>query len=234
MAHPAARLREGEQVILDTRPHWWYFARPIAILLASIFFGIAVLITIGSKTQPEGSENLFDASTFTKYIQMGTGLVILLSVGILILSIASWYFTHFFVTTDRIVLRSGVLNRRGAEIPIERINTVFYEQNLIERFVGAGDILVESAGESGAQRFFDIANPLAVQEKVRQQIENHQAKMAQGGHGEDHTNHIQAPEIPDRSSNLTKEITVLSDLHKDGILTKEEYQTKKAEILRRF
>lgn len=153
MAHPATRLRKGEKIILDTRPHWWHFVRPLFMLLLSLFAGVWALLSFSQDNDGGAGSDLFN-----RVIAFGAGLLIFFSVGILIISGLSWYFTHFFLTNDRIVNRSGVFNRRGSEIPIERINTVFFEQNILERMVGSGDILVESAGESGLQRFVDIAN----------------------------------------------------------------------------
>ena len=54
------------------------------------------------------------------------------------------------LTTDRCIYREGILSKRGIEIPLERINTVFFHQRLIERLVKAGDLTIESAGENWA------------------------------------------------------------------------------------
>ena len=46
-------------------------------------------------------------------------------------------------------LPRGVLAKQGIEIPLERVNTVFFNQAIFERMLGAGDLTIESGGETG-------------------------------------------------------------------------------------
>ncbi len=71
-----------------------------------------------------------------------------------------WTTTSFIVTTDRLISRVGVLSRSGIEIPLEKINTVFFRQSLFERIIKSGDLEIESASEEGTQDFSDIRRPL--------------------------------------------------------------------------
>ena len=72
----------------------------------------------------------------------------------------AWYSTNFVVTTDRCIYREGIFSKKGVDIPLERINTVFFNQNIFERMVRAGDLTIESAGEMGVQRFEDVRDPV--------------------------------------------------------------------------
>jgi len=245
MSHPRDRLRPGEKIILDTRPHWWYFARPAALVVGAVLIAILILIVVDPDTgtttisnasveendilsQLELTNQGFGVDTdFSRIIQILSSVLILLSILILIITIISWYFTHFFFSTDRVVNRSGVLNRQGVEIPLERINTVFFEQNFVERIVGAGDVLIESAGESGVQRFFDIANPLAVKERLRQQIEIASTRRA---------NQARGPEekLLEADDSISAKIIELNELRRQGILSVTEFESKKTELLSRF
>src|SRR5690606_13508414 len=76
---------------------------------------------------------------------------------------ARWVSTNFVVTNDRLIYRSGVFAKSGVEIPVDKINTVLFEQRVSERMLGLGDIKVESASEAGATVFNDIPKPSAVQ-----------------------------------------------------------------------
>ena len=46
---------------------------------------------------------------------------------------------------DRLIYRHGVLTKHGIEIPLDRVNTVFFKQSLFERIVVA--ILLEACAE---------------------------------------------------------------------------------------
>ena len=75
------------------------------------------------------------------------------------------------ITTDRLIYRHGVLSKHGIEIPLERVNTVFFSQSILERMVGSGDLVIESAGELGRQDFSNVRKPSAVQNEIHKQME---------------------------------------------------------------
>ncbi|MGA1435870.1 MAG: PH domain-containing protein [Ilumatobacteraceae bacterium] len=83
----------------------------------------------------------------------------------------SWVTTYFVVTSDRVIFRSGIISRRGVEIPLGRVNNVLFNQSLLERVIGAGDLLIESGGESGQQTFTDVRNPDRVQNAIHAAID---------------------------------------------------------------
>ena len=55
--------------------------------------------------------------------------------------------TYFVVTDRRVIYRTGVLSKRGVEIPLERINNINFHR-VIDRIIGAGDRDIESAGQT--------------------------------------------------------------------------------------
>jgi uncharacterized membrane protein YdbT with pleckstrin-like domain len=75
------------------------------------------------------------------------------------------------VTTHRLLLREGVLSRRGRDIGLSRITDVSYEQSLWERLVGSGTVTIESAGEGGATVLRRIPDSDGVQQVVNQLVE---------------------------------------------------------------
>ena len=70
-----------------------------------------------------------------------------------------WRSTYFVITNDRVIYRSGVFRKSGMQIPLERVNNVNFEQSLLERVVGAGDLLIESGGMDGPARSPTCATP---------------------------------------------------------------------------
>ncbi len=79
------------------------------------------------------------------------------------------------VTSERVHLPQRHLHaRRGVEIPLDRINTVFFNQGVFERMIRAGDIGIESAGENSRQEFSDIYNPVLVQTTIYRQMEEYE------------------------------------------------------------
>jgi uncharacterized membrane protein YdbT with pleckstrin-like domain len=205
-------LHEHEELALDLRPHWWYMAEPTGALIGAVVLGIVLAVT-----DPSGT-----VGDVLKY------LVVALIAGCLIwfgLRYAKWITTNFVVTTDRLIYRSGVLAKKGIEIPLERVNTVFFNQTIFERMLGAGDLSIESGGETGKQSFSDIRRPSAVQNEIYRQMEANNSRMyGTGVHAQ--------PAAP--TASIPDQIAQLDALRQQGVLSEAEFAEKKAELLKRM
>jgi uncharacterized membrane protein YdbT with pleckstrin-like domain len=208
---PSKLLNDHEEIALDLHPHWWFFAPPLFALVASVILG--ALLALG---------------TDISWLQVPAGVLIL---GCLIwfgLRYARWVTTNFVVTTDRLIYRHGVLAKHGIEIPLERVNTVFFRQSIFERMVGSGDLVIESAGEMGRQAFSNVRNPSAVQNVVyRQMEENENRKFDRVGASVRRGDDAGEPSIP-------AQIRELDELRKQGVLSEEEFAAKKKQLLDRM
>jgi uncharacterized membrane protein YdbT with pleckstrin-like domain len=210
VAFPEDQLYSSEQVVLDLRPHWWFFANQAASLVSAVVLGVVALVLVQNAVV-----NILAAG---------------LLVAILIWFIARylvWSTTSFVVTTDRLISRVGVFGRQGTEIPLERVNTVFFSQTLFERLIRSGDLEIESAGEQGSQRFSDIRKPLNVQNEIYRQMEQNENRKYDrvgrnlgAGRGGDVS-------IPDQ-------IEKLDLLRQKGIISDEEFEDKKRDLLDRM
>lgn len=151
MAYPRRLLNDHETVVVDLHPHWWSLVPPVALLLAAIGLGVVVL------TVTESDTTVRTASGWASLGLLGAGACWLVA------RYLAWSTTNFVITTHRVIERSGVLTKRSIEIPLERVNTVSSSQHLLERLVGAGDLVIESGSELGQQHFEHIRNPSRVQ-----------------------------------------------------------------------
>jgi uncharacterized membrane protein YdbT with pleckstrin-like domain len=58
-----------------------------------------------------------------------------------------WRTTHFVITNRRVLVREGLVTRRGMDIPMRRITGVQFRQSLFERLFGVGTLVMESASD---------------------------------------------------------------------------------------
>ena len=130
----------------------------------------------------------------------------------------TWRTTNFVVTTDRLIFRQGVVAKKGKEIPLERINDISFNQTIFERLIGAGDLLIESGGEQGQQRFTDIRKPFEVQNLIYKSIEQAKARDMDRMAGR-------------RELSLPEQIEKLDDLRQKGVITQADFEAKKAQLL---
>lgn len=203
MPYPKKLLNDYETVALDLHPHWWYFVEAILAVVGAIVIGIIVL----SQTDNEG----------LRWVALA--LLVVAAVWLLA-RYAKWATTNFVITSDRVIYRSGVIAKHGIEIPLERVNSVHFNQGLIERMLGAGDLLIESGSEGGQQRFTDIKNPDRVQNLIHSQMELNENRMFRGGATAAAT-----------TSDVATQLEKLEGMLQRGTLSQEDFEAQKRRLL---
>jgi uncharacterized membrane protein YdbT with pleckstrin-like domain len=205
MAFPKKLLGDNEVIVADLHPHWVHFATPAVALIASIALGIVTLVV---------SDSGSNARTGLGWVS----IVLILGSAIWLLSrFISWISTNFVVTDQRVIFRTGVFAKRGIEIPLDRVNTVHFSQGVLERMVGAGDLLIESAGEEGQQRFTDIRNPDEVQQLIHKQGELREERRYGG--------------LQSSPADVASQLETLEGMLDRGTLTQEEFDAQKRKLL---
>ncbi len=211
MPYPKKLLNDGEEVALDLRPHWWFFSKHIATGIP-LFVALVLVLSVGNK-----------------WLNALWGIVAVVWAGWLGLKYLEWNFTHFVVTDDRVIYRTGVIAKRGVEIPMERINNINFHQGVWERIIGAGDLDIESAGRDGQSHFDDVWHPDGVQQELYRQMEVNAKKRASWSNPAP----AFAPSAP-APPTVPEQLQQLADLRDRGVITAAEFETKKAQLLERM
>jgi uncharacterized membrane protein YdbT with pleckstrin-like domain len=205
MAFPTRLLVDGEELILDLRPHWIALVLPAIGTIATL----AVMLIL---------YDLFDEAILDTIVGVA-GLLFLLLYPVR--RVVDWATSHFVVTSDRIIHRRGFIAKYSMEVPLEAINDVRFEQGIFDRIVGAGTLVVQSASEAGRQVFDHIRNPEDVQRTIYHQGEQNQQRMMSG----------RPPATQAASHSTTTELERLADLRARGVLTEDEFQAQKRKLL---
>ncbi|HEV8652753.1 MAG TPA: PH domain-containing protein [Actinomycetes bacterium] len=216
MPFPERLLGENEQVVYDLRPHWWTLVGPALLALL-----IVVVTSLAWGFMPGG--NL-----------QGPARLGVQAVGLAALlfwvapRVVRWATTHFVLTTDRLIFRRGFLSRYAREIPLERINDVTFSQSVFERLLGAGDLVIESAGEHGQNTFYNIRNPEAVQLEIYHRMEENGQRMLA------HHATPPQPQAYGRAPSALDDLERLAALRERGALSDAEFEQKKRDLLDRL
>jgi uncharacterized membrane protein YdbT with pleckstrin-like domain len=210
---PKSHLNESEEVILDLHPHWWFLVPRGALLLLVLVLG--------------GYALTLEETTPDKAAKVGAAIVVLAALLYFVMKVFTWLSTDFVVSTERCIYRSGIFTKKGVEIPLDRINTVFFHQGVFERVIRAGDIGIESAGENSRQEFSDIYNPVMVQTTIYRQMEQYENRR------QDRLGEVVRGANPPPSGGLSvaEQLEKLEQLKHRGSLTEAEFQSQKAKLL---
>jgi uncharacterized membrane protein YdbT with pleckstrin-like domain len=216
--YPRKLINEGETVVLDLKPHWFFFWKHIVI---GTVFVVVFFLYLG----PGDS---------SKWLGWPLGVALLVWVGFVVVKYLTWTYTHFVLTDRRVISRSGIVSKRGTEIPLERINNIDFRQGILLRMIGAGDLDIESAGKEGQSHFDNVRHPDMVQQEIYRQMEANARRQASwSGHAAAAA--AAAPTaVPVQDTDVAEQITKLAALRDQGHITPEEYEAKKAELLERM
>lgn len=201
MPYPQKLLNDHETVAVDLHPHWWTFAKAAAALVVSVAIGIFSLTLDG------------DVGTFLGWASI---VLIVVSALWLVQQYVVWSTTNFVITSDRVIYRSGIFAKRGIEIPLERVNNVLFNQSVFERVLGAGDLMIESGGMEGQQRFTDIKNPDQVQRLIHAQIDARQQRGFAA---------------PAGGSDVASQLEKLEGMLERGTISQDEFDREKRRLL---
>jgi membrane protein YdbS with pleckstrin-like domain len=205
MPFPRRLLADDEKLVLDLRPHWIGLVMPIletALIVAAVILALVYL--------PDS------APTWTRWLIVLAGIVLFVAQPFG--RILAWTTSHFVITSDRLIHRSGWFAKRSMEIPLENISDVRFTQGVLERLIGAGSLVIESPGEFGQETFDEIRGPERVQKIIYETGEENRRRMV-------------SPAPGAGSASVADELAKLDRLHRDGVINDKEFQAQKSRLL---
>jgi hypothetical protein len=103
------------------------------------------------------------------------------------------------------------------------LTDISYHQSLLERLIGAGDVLLESAGREGREVFPDLPRPARIQQAIAAQLD----LMRRGAP-------VSAAPAGSGTWSITAQIEQLDALRRRGLISDAEFEAKKTQLLDRL
>ncbi len=158
-------LTDDEELVLRLHPHWKTLVWPLlfAVLVVAAALVLEVVIPPGSMAAVE---------------RLVVAAVAILAVMLwLMVPVLRWRTTLYELTTRRLRMRDGIVTRHGRDIPLARINDVSFTKGLLDRLLGSGQLVVESAGEHGQIVLTDIPRVEYTQATLFRLVEEEQRRL---------------------------------------------------------
>ena len=150
MGYPERLLAPEERISFQMRPHWRALLGPIIILIATVFIGTFLLLSV--------------EWAWAKWA-IGIGMAVLILWPALV-GFLRWVTTDYVFTNRRVIVRSGVLTKSGRDVPLSKINNVSFEVSLLGRLLNYGALDIQSAGENEGLRIVDVPDVERIQRDV--------------------------------------------------------------------
>jgi uncharacterized membrane protein YdbT with pleckstrin-like domain len=243
MGYTESLLATNETILYRTKQHW----------MAPIFGTIAgVLVLVGGIALfiLQLAMSLWD---FLELI-MFWGSIILVLVGIAMVgySYIQWWVEDYAVTNQKVMKVAGLLNKRTSGAALEKINDVIMEQGPLGRMLGYGTLKVATASDSTDLVYETMRKPAEFRRAMLdQKMEFEQADARhiaaavrdsayQAPPPQELVTQVPAPapaQAAPAAAPVPAEPTAddklrsLAKLRDDGIISPEEFEAKKAELL---
>jgi uncharacterized membrane protein YdbT with pleckstrin-like domain len=202
-------MGEHENIILTTRHHWFILAS--SIFLEIFFILIIFIVTLFGSI---ALANIQSPALF--FVAIGGFLLLLIPIATGTRDVLNWTNHQFIITNRRVMQISGIINKSIIDSSLEKVNDIKMEISALGRVFDYGDIEILTASELGVNKFKQIENPV----RFKTALLNAKALLEQ------------TVAIPiEGTSDIPSMIVKLADLRTLGVLSEEEFQQKKSELL---
>jgi uncharacterized membrane protein YdbT with pleckstrin-like domain len=195
------QLQAGEEILY--RAYVTRLSLAPWVLLAAVALGIAAFLWYS--------------------LQNGMGALIALAVAVIAGLAFAWKdfvrrANDFVLTNHRLIQEVGILARRSLDSRLDKINNVEHRQTLWGRLLDFGDVEIDTASERGETVFRNVGHPLAFKNAILAAAEQYRAgsRMPPA-----------APAGPSGAERMRQLKTLLDD----GLISAEEYEAKRRELL---
>jgi uncharacterized membrane protein YdbT with pleckstrin-like domain len=124
----------------------------------------------------------------------------------------------YVLTNHRLIQEIGVLSRRSIDSRLDKINNVEYRQTLWGRLLNYGDVEIDTASDAGVAVFRNISHPLQFRNTILAAAEQYRSAGRLPA---------AAPAAPSGAERMRQ----LKALFDDGLISREEYEAKRRELL---
>ena len=162
----------GERIIFKTKPRFLVhttgvFLKVIIILLILYFFRL-ILEWVNNF---RNSLDAFIQLPLVEWTSYALFIMIIIFILWLTYDILRWRQKKYTLTSQRIIVQSGIIRRRKSFIHYDKIQDVVVSQSLVDRLLSAGDMEVFGGHEGTTLILEDIPNPLEVENVINRLME---------------------------------------------------------------
>jgi len=162
LSYAEKHLIAGETVQYETRLHW------IVMVGHTLIAAVLALVGAAALLAPASSLNTGTASFSGALRWVGIACFLLAAI-VFGIGFVRRSATEMAVTNKRVIVKSGIVNRRTIELLLPRIESIAVEEPALGRVLGYGTVIVRGTGGT-PEVFPQIARPLEFREQVQRQI----------------------------------------------------------------
>jgi uncharacterized membrane protein YdbT with pleckstrin-like domain len=163
-------LLEGEDLLFVPTLHWMYVIKPALLFLLLI----PVLLIIEWAVIGYSLSSIIVQQFVVDYYVYLIWIIAVISAVILVIRIFMYIGIEYGITNKRLLMKRGSIKVRTAEIPMDRIKSIYCQQCLLGRIFNYGNVSISGTGTKMLVLFM-IFRPYTVRKKIVSIIEKNKA-----------------------------------------------------------
>ncbi|HSM37738.1 MAG TPA: PH domain-containing protein [Candidatus Limnocylindrales bacterium] len=270
MSYARNLLSRGEEVVFESRQHWFAVVARTWLAIIAAVLSLAVLIWTSTSSE---------TNTLLSILQIASLLFLLGALGFIGMKIWSWRNQEYLVTNRRVLKAEGIFNKFMRDSSLEKVNDAHLTQSWLGRIFDFGTLDILTAAEEGPSavedfvmldepvkfkiamlnskeqlEFPELARAAPQRPGPAPQLQRAEPMPPRAGSDRvhevrDEPSHAAAPasgqppsppaspiseRAPSPGDQLTATLESLAGLRDRGLITPEEYDAKKRELLERM
>lgn len=237
MGYTESLLATNETILYRTKQHWMApilgTIAGVAVLIAGVVL-FALQLTMGT----DGVVGFLRTLAFWASV-----VLVIVGVAMVGYSYVQWWVEDYVVTNQKVMKVAGLLRKRTSGAALEKINDVIMEQGPLGRMLGYGTLQVSTASDTSDLTYRTMRKPaefrreMLDQKLVFEQADARQISDAVRAAAPAQATRVAVPVPPPpapvaaAAPSAEEKLRSLGKLRDDGLITPEEFDAKKAELL---
>jgi uncharacterized membrane protein YdbT with pleckstrin-like domain len=210
MGYLDSLMARNERTVLVTRQHW------LVLTATAVVDGLLAIAIVAVASLQDGALQALAVLAVFPIVHF-------------VIRYLNWHNDQYIVTNRRVMEIHGVVNKRVSDSSLEKVNDVVLEQSILGRFLNYGTVAIITGSDIGVNCFKNINKPVRFKIEMLNQKEGIAEVDASAARAR-----RMLTEEPSTTSDIPDLIAELDDLRRKGIVTDQEFEAKKAELLRRI
>ncbi|HEX2141492.1 MAG TPA: PH domain-containing protein [Candidatus Limnocylindria bacterium] len=271
MSYARNLLSRGEEVVFESRQHWFAVLAETWLFVVIAVLSLAVLLWASTGMEASGIRDV---------LQIASAVALLGSIVLIGLKVWAWRNQEYLITTRRVIKAEGIFNKTMGDSSLEKVNDAHLSQSWIGRIFDFGTLDILTAAEEGGGviddfpmlaepvkfkiamlnmkeqlEFPDLARPPAQRPNPVPSMQRAEPMPPRAG--SDRVSEVRSEPMPEAApvsapapapspvpsapppapanvDQLSATLESLAGLRDKGLITPEEYEAKKREILERM
>ena len=225
-------LATGERILLVRQRHWLTF------LEAGRWFVLALVIGLLSGAINAGVPDSGVAGPLSTLLGWAFGIAVVAGLIGLVWYFIVWRVERYLVTTRRVIEAGGVINKYTRDTSLQAITDMNVGHPWLGRIVGYGEIDLLTAAEAGTAKIRFLPDADGFKKALLDAKQEHELEVGGGRALQEAVavvSHQERPASEGMSAEeLDNALSRLADMKERGLITQEEFDQKKRELLDRL